>query len=126
MDHICPAVVSQRNLTLGWNQNFVASGKVLPRQTRELSVGDADQSAVESPNSGRPQANILDRTACITGLWKVSRSHNPVQDDGNSTQDVLQSLLGGEGDRNSTGTESWQDGGGVKTEAVQATIFRTR
>jgi hypothetical protein len=52
----------------GMEPEFVARGKVLQRQIRELSVGDADHASVESPNSGRPQANILDRTACITDL----------------------------------------------------------
>jgi hypothetical protein len=101
------------------DQNLSRAERFSSVRFASCSDGDADHAAVESPNSGRPQANILDRTACITGLWKVSHSRSPVEDDGDSTQDVLQSLLGGEGDGNFTDTESWQDGGGVKTEAVQ-------
>jgi hypothetical protein len=119
MDRICPAVVSQRNLTLGWNQHLSREERFSSVRFASCPLGTLTtlRSRVRILVDRKPTSSIVPRVSPI--FRKVSHSHNPVEDDGDSTQDVLQSLLGGEGDGNSADTECWQDGGGVKTEAVQ-------
>jgi hypothetical protein len=114
MDRICPAIASQRNLTLGWNQNLSREERFSSVRFASCPLGTLTtlRSSVRILVDRKPTSSIVPRVSPIFRKSPTRTTRSKMME--------IQSLLGGEGDGNSADTESWQDGGGVKTEAVQA------
>src|SRR5580704_7618340 len=104
----------------GMEPELIACGEIFELQIRHLPIGEADQGPVASPDPRGTQANVYYDAERVANLQSVSDAYHPVENDGDSTQDIFQSLLSGQRDRNSAHPESRQRGGGVEAEVVEA------
>ena len=84
---------------------------------RDLTVGDADDGAIEGANTRRTQADVVDRAESLPHLQNVSDAHGLVEDQRGARDDVLEGLLGGEGHRDASHAESSQHRSRVHAEA---------
>ena len=77
----------------------VAGSKGLQALSRQLAVGDADHGAVEGPEAGRADSDLLHRAHEVLDLDEVADAEGLVHGKGDRAEQVFDALLGAEGER---------------------------
>src|SRR5271167_4087146 len=90
----------------GIEQNFVAAGEVLDVHRGEGAIGDGKLGTRVGANAGGAQADVFHGSGAVTEAAVVADADDLVGEDGNSSEKILECLLGGKSDGNAADAEA--------------------
>jgi hypothetical protein len=115
----CDALVPGASTSVARTRDAIAEAQVLERQGRELRIRDRHQRAAHGADAGRAEADVLDRPDGVAEAADVAQTHGLVRDEADAAEEVLDRLLGREGDGQPADAEAGEETRHVEAEVLE-------